>query len=335
MAKCLVVGGTGYVGRELCRQLAGRGDEVTNFGRSRPPASLPGTWVQGDLTDSHAMQEALRGYHFDVVHHVASLPGDTGDAGQMVAVNIVGLTNMLVYARDTHVKRFVLSSSCSAYEWYPGTAFNPPDYMPVDEEHPTRPKDMYSSTKRMQEILAMTFYHQYDLPVTALRLTAVVGPGGRGGGRSWREFAERLNEGTRVQIPHFSLDELCHYVDLRDVARMHIVAGEHPNAVGEIFNCCGPAPTRGSEFVEIVERIVPGIKAETGFPWSMAQGNEIEFDMSKAKDLLDFEPQYTLEDSIRSIKEWVDAGGLEEDAGSAIDGAFEGGVDVSGEANHT
>jgi len=325
MAKCLVVGGTGYVGGELCRQLAGRGDEVAIFGRSRPPASVPGTWLQGDLTDSHTMQETLRGHHFDVVYHVASLPGDTGDAGQMVAVNIVGLTNMLVYASDSHVKRFVLSSSISAYEWYPATAFSPPDYLPVDEEHPTRPKDMYSSTKRMQEILAMTFYHQYDLPVTVLRLTAVVGTGGRGGGRSWREFAGRLNEGTRVQIPHFSLDELCHYVDLRDVARMHIVAGEHPNAVGDIFNCCGPAPTRGSEFVEIVERIVPGIKAETGFPWSMAQGNEISFDMSKAKRLLDFEPQYTLEDSIRSIKEWVDAGGLKEEHPES-DSAYTGGV---------
>ena len=40
---------------------------------------------------------------------------------------------------------------------------------------------------------------------------------------------------------------------LRDVARMHIAAAEHPGAVGEIFNCCGPAPTRGSEFIEIVQ----------------------------------------------------------------------------------
>ena len=78
----------------------------------------------------------------------------------------------------------------------------------------------------------MTFYHQYGLPVTALRLTAVVGPGGRGGGRGWLEFAEMLAAGESVQIPHFSMAELCHYVDLRDTARMHIAAGEHPNAPG-------------------------------------------------------------------------------------------------------
>lgn len=325
MGKHLVVGGTGYVGRELCRQLGDRGEDVFIFSRSKPPDTLPGVWLEGDITQEQTVRAALGDYRFDVIYHVASLPGDSGNPVQMVTVNVLGLTNMLVYARDTEVKHFVLSSSISAYEWYPGTKFNPPDYMPVDEEHPTRSKDMYSSSKRAQEILAMTFYYQYGLPVTALRLTAVVGPGGRGGGRSWREFAEKLREGKSVQIPHLATDELCHYVDLRDVARMHIVAGEHPNAVGEIFNCCGPSPTRGLEFVEIVQRVVPGIEVETGFPWSMAQGSEISFDMSKAKKLLGYEPEYTIEDSIRSIKEWVDAGGLEEDRPES-DNVYEAGM---------
>ena len=328
MSKCLVVGGSGYVGRELVRQLVHRGDQVYVFGRSEQPAGLPGVWVRGDITKADTLQAGLGRHGFDTIYCLASLPGDTGDPVQMVTANVLGLTNVLSYARDTKVERFILTSSISAYQWYPGTRFEAPDYLPVDERHPTRPRDMYSSTKRVQEILAMTFYHQYGLPVVVLRLTAVVGPDGCGGGRSWREFAEQLDEGKRVQIPHFSADELCHYVDQRDVARMHIVAGEHPDAVGEIFNCCGPAPTRGSEFIEIVKGIAPGIKVETGFPWSMAQGGEIAFDMSKAKKLLGFEPEYTLADSIRSIKAWVDAGGLAREKNER-DAAFVGGVDNS------
>lgn len=328
MASCLVVGGSGYVGRELCGQLARRGDELFVIGRSDRPENMPGEWLKGDITQAESIRRTLGDFKFDVIYHVASLPGDTGNPVQMVTVNLLGLTHILVYARDIGVKRFVLTSSGSAYEWYPATKFNPPDYMPVDEEHPTRPKDMYSSTKRMQEILAMTFYHQYRLPTTVIRLTAVVGSGGRGGGRGWREFAEMLKEGKRVQIPHFTMSELCHYVDLRDAARMHIVLGEHPNAVGEIFNCCGPAPIRGSEFAAIVQRVVPGIKVETGYPWSMAQGGELAFDGSKAKRLLGFEPQYTLEDSIRHIKEWVDARGLEEGP-SESDRAYSNGIRIS------
>jgi nucleoside-diphosphate-sugar epimerase len=233
---------------------------------------------------------------------------------------------MLIYARDTEVKRFVLTSSGSALEWYPGTRFNPPDYMPVDEEHPARPRDMYASTKRMQEILALTFYHQYGLPVTVLRLLAVVGRDGRGGARGYRELAEMMRAGEKAQIPHFSKDELCHYVDLRDVARMHIVAGEHPNAVGEIFNCGAALPTRGHEFAAMIEKLVPGIRAEVGFPWSMAQGGEICFSMEKAKRLLDFEPQYTLEDSLQDIKAWIDEGGLDEEQRPPSDDAYSGGI---------
>jgi nucleoside-diphosphate-sugar epimerase len=74
-----------------------------------------------------------------------------------------------------------------------------------------------------------------------------------------------------------------------------------------------------------VKRLVPGIKVECGFPWSMAQGGEISFSMEKAKKLLGFVPEYTLEDAIRSIKEWVDAGGLTEGSSGARE-SFGGGV---------
>ena len=165
----------------------------------------------------------------------------------------------------------------------------------------------------MQELLALTYYYQFKVPVTILRLTAVVGPSGKGGGRSWREFAESLAEGKRIQIPHFSLEELCHYVDIRDVARMFIAVAEHPKAIGEIFNCAGPEPIRGLEFAAIVKNLVPDIRVEYGFPWSMAQGNEIALDMTKAEKLIGFKTKYTMAETIKSIKDWVDSGGLEKE----------------------
>ena len=312
MQTVLVTGATGYVGREIVRQLLAAGKQVTALGRTAPDEPMP--FVQADLTEAAALQAALKDKAFDAIIHVASLPGDTGDPQMMLRVNVNGCLNMLGYARASGAKRFVLSSSISAYEWYPATKFNPPEAMPVREDHPCRPKDMYSTTKRMQELLAMTYFHQYHVPTTALRLTAVVGPRGRGGGRGWRDFATKLAEGKSVQLPHFSAGELCHYVDYRDVAAMHLAAAQEAGAVGEIFNCCGPGPTRGSEFAAAVQALVPGIKVEYGFPWSMAQGGEIAFDMSKAKRLLGFVPRYSLADSLRSIKDWIDAGGLTETA---------------------
>jgi nucleoside-diphosphate-sugar epimerase len=314
MEKYLVTGASGYVGREVVQQLLDSGKQVTALDLIPPDQDIP--FVKADLTDPIALEKALADRGFDRILHIASLPGDTGDPQQMVRVNVNGCLNMLEYARKTNVKRFVQTSSISAYEWYPATKFNPPDYMPVDENHPLRPKDMYSSTKQIQEILVMTYYHQYGLPASILRLAAVVGPYGRGGGRGYREMAEQLAEGKCVQVPHLSAEELCHYVDVRDVARLQITLAEHPAAVGQIFLCAGPKPVTGFEFVEIIRRLVPGIQADFGFPWSMAQGGQIAFDMSKAKKLLNFEPKYTLEDSIASIMEWVHTGGLK--SGQAV-----------------
>ena len=321
MKPVLVTGAAGYVGRQVVRHLLDSGLEVLGLERISKNRDCPS--VQVDLTDGEAVMRRLSDHSVDSIMHLASLPGDTGDPRQMVAVNVNGCLNVLEYARRSGVKRFILASSISAYGWYPATRFEPPDSLPVSEEHPCRPKDTYSTTKRIQEELALTYYHQYGIPVTVLRLTAAVGPRGRGGGRGWRDFAQQLAGGTKVQIPHFSAEELCHYVDLRDVARMFLAAANHPDAVGQIFNCVGPGPTRGSEFVEIVRRLAPGIETEFGYPWSMAQGGEISFDMTKARRLIGFEPIHSMSDSIASIKDWVDAGGLAE---QVSDLAYEAGV---------
>ena len=325
MDNLLVTGASGFVGRAVVAQALKEGKLVTGLGRNRPELDI--AFIECDLTDEARLESALADKSFTRILHLASLPGDTGDPQQMVRVNVNGCLNMLECARKMKVRRFVLASSISAYEWYPGTKFNPPDYMPVDENHPCRPKDIYSTTKRMQELLVQTYHHQYQLPTAVLRLTAIVGPQGRGGGRGWREFAEKLDEGKRVQIPHLSANELCHYVDIRDVARMFLVVADHPQAVGEIFNCCGSSPTRGTEFIQIVQNIVPGIEVEVGFPWSMAQGREIAFDMSKAKRLLGFEPTYTLADGVQSIKDWIDADGLKGEARAQADRAYGAGVE--------
>lgn len=308
MNRVLVTGATGFVGRVLVEYLRAQGADVVGLGRGRPESGTD--FIQADLTDQRQLERALSVHTFDTIIHLASLASDTGDPSQMVKVNVDGFHNLLEIARRMDVRRFLVASSISAYQWYPATKFSPPDYLPVDENHPCRPKDMYSATKYIQELLSTTYYVQYGLPAVILRLTAVVGPAGRGGGRSWRQFAEQIALDRRAVLPHYSAKELCHYVDIRDVARMFTVAADHPGAVGETFNCCGPSPTRGHEFAEIVKTVFPGVEIKYGYPWSMAQGGEIVFDMGKAERLMDYRPRYSLEDSILSIKEWIDSGGL-------------------------
>lgn len=319
----LMTGTGGFVGREVASHFLDSGYTVVALGRSNPQLDLE--FVRSDITDMKLLRAAVGDRHFDAIVHLASLPGDTGDPAEMVSVNVNGCLNLLEVARKTGVSAFALASSISAYEWYPATEFSPPKYLPVDEEHPCNPKDMYSTSKYMQELLGKTFFHQYGISACALRLTAVIGPDGRGGGRGWREIAEEMAQGRRVRIPHFSPDEVCHYVDIRDVARMFVAALEHQSAAGEVFNCCGPRSISGRQFAETMQAIIPGIEVEYGFPWSMAQGGELVFSMTKAQRLLDYEPHYDVADSLQAIKEWIDSGGLG-NSESAADRKYGSGV---------
>lgn len=308
MARVLVTGGTGFIGRVLVKALIERGDEVSVLSRSKPHEAT--NWIRGDITTVSDVDQCLSIQELDAIYHLASLPGDTGDPRQMVDVNIVGLTNMLRMARKSNVRRFVHSSSISAYEWYPATKFRPPLAMPVKESHPCRPQDMYATTKLMQEQLVTTYQHQYELETAILRVTAVIGPDGSGGGQMWRDFADQIQQGAQVQVPFMAPDELSHFVDVRDVVAMHIQCANHPRASKEIFNCCAEHAIRGSEFAECVRELVPSAEVEFGYPWSMAQGGEIEFDMSKMKDLLGFVPRYTTRDAINHVFDWTQSGEL-------------------------
>lgn len=299
MKTVLLTGASGFVGSAVAELLIDSGKEVTALGRSAPKREM--AYIRADLADGAGLQQALNGKKFDCIMHIASLPGDTGNPGEMLDVNVLGCHNLLEYARSSGTGRFVLAGSISAYEWYPSTKFNPPRDLPVNEEHPCRPKDMYATTKRMQELLAMTYYHQYGVPAVVLRLTAVVGPQGRGGSTVWGGFAKELAEGRKLRIPHLTAEEECHYVDVRDAARMFAAAGEHPGAIGEIFNCCGPKAVKGYELAEMAQSLVPGIEVEYGFPWSMAQGGRISFDMTKAERLMGFRMQYSMDDTVRNM----------------------------------
>jgi len=309
MKTVLVTGSNGYVGQVVAGMLRGRGVSVTGLGTRG--ADMP-DYIAADISDHDGLMGKLKGRGFDAIIHAASLANDTGDPRQMVSVNIVGLQNVLEFARMNEGTRVVIASSLSALEWYPATRFEPPKYLPVDEKHPANPKNIYSSTKLMQEILGLTYYHQYKVPVSCVRLTAVVGPNGQGGGSGYREIAKAMKGGRSVQVPHFSAEDTCHYVDIRDAARLLIECAENPAADGEVFNCCGAdAMTSGADFEAIMKKLVPGIEVEFNFPWSMAQGGVVYFSMEKAKRVLGYEPVYTLEDSLASIKEWYEAGGLE------------------------
>ena len=299
MPQSLVIGGSGFVGRTLVEQLIARGEKVTVISRRPPPSDAE--WLALDITDAEALARALNGRQFDAMHHTASLPGDTGNPEEMMRVNVAGLQTLLEFARYSPSSRFVLTSSISAHGWYPPTPYLEPLALPVGEDHPCWPRDMYCLTKRMQEELALTYFHQFGVPVVILRLPSVMGPNASGGSQAWGDFARQARAGGRVPVPMHSAEEINHYVDVRDVATAHILAATVPQAVGEIFNIAGPKEISGRELAEVIRQLIPASETYYADGWTSAQGHQLYFDIDKAERILGYHPRYGVADSLRDM----------------------------------
>lgn len=148
--KVLVVGGAGYIGSHVCKALLKQGAKVTvfdNLSSGLRGNILPGSvFRHGDILDTRALDEACASRAseggFDGVIHLAALKaaGESMTAPEKYSVhNVTGSLNLLNAVAKHGINYFVFSSTAAVY--------GDPDYLPLDENHPTRPVNYYGHTK--------------------------------------------------------------------------------------------------------------------------------------------------------------------------------------------
>lgn len=166
--KVLVVGGAGYIGSHVCKALLRGGAEVTvldNLSSGlRGNLSPKAVFRHGDILDSRTLDEACAHNGFDGLVHLAALKA----AGESMLVpekysvhNITGSINILNAAARHGIKSIVFSSSAAVY--------GDPEYLPVDEKHPTRPANYYGYTKLAIEGLLDWYARLKGIRFAALR----------------------------------------------------------------------------------------------------------------------------------------------------------------------
>ena len=203
--KIAVTGGAGLLGSHVMRRLSGKADLTSVDMKSPVEANAGlGAHVNASINDYEAMTAAFKG--LDAVIHLAAIPNPREATAELTFKNNVqGAWTVFEAAAEAGVKRVVVASSDSVF----GLSYNPPDwppqYLPVDEAHPTRPTEVYSLSKKVTETIAESYAARGALEVMAIRPCHIIFPRGYG------EFEAR---GADPQNYHFWA-----WVDPDDVAQ--------------------------------------------------------------------------------------------------------------------
>ncbi len=137
-------------------------------------------FLKADISRFEDLVDSIKKYlglgSIEGIVHLAALVGVDEvreRPSRAIEVNVLGTLNMLELARKLDIERFVYASSVAVY--------GEPKYLPVDEEHPTRPINLYGLTKLMGEELLWRYYEDYGIKTIALRYFNVYGPRMRSG----------------------------------------------------------------------------------------------------------------------------------------------------------
>ena len=306
----VVTGGAGFIGSELVRQLAARGDRVVaidnlvNGTRENLADALSDRVVllEKDIRDLDAVTPYLR--EARVVYHLACLgvrhsvhsPRENHD------VNATATLGLLGACRDASVPRFVYVSSSEVY----GTA----RWVPMTEEHPTWPHTVYGGSKLAGECYARAYHDTYGYPTVVVRPFNTFGPRSHHEGDSGEvipKFLLRCLAG-RPMIAFGNGAQTRDFTFVSDTAAGIILAGEEPRAVGQTINL-------GSGREVSINELAARVAAVAGRPDAAVEhdrprpGDVLRLcaDVSRAQALLGYSPRTSLEEGLRALLAWYRA----------------------------
>jgi UDP-glucose 4-epimerase len=248
MALYLVTGGAGFIGSHITEELLRLGEHVRVFDdfstgkreNLRFPeleAKLKTSCeiVEGDVRDSESVCAAMHGV--DYVLHQAALPSvarSVIDPLSSHAVNVTGTLNILLAAREEHVKRVVYASSSSVY----GNSAS----LPKHEKMPTEPLSPYAVSKLAGERYCVAFHEVYDTPTVCIRYFNVFGPRQDPSSEYSAVIPKFITVMLRGERPLICGDGLQSrdFTYVTNVVRANLLACEREEAIGCVMNvACG------------------------------------------------------------------------------------------------
>ena len=306
--RTLVTGGCGFIGSHIVEQLLDDGHSVVvldnlSTGRLQNTAHMGNgelTVIESDVSDYKVISPYFK--DIDWVFHLAALADIVPSIENPLNYhnsNVNGTISVLEASRKSGVKRFIYAASSSCY--------GIPDSFPTNESAAIRPQYPYATTKYVGELYAMNWNRIYNLPVTSLRFFNVYGTRSRTSGTYGAVFgvflAQKLTNQPFTVVGDGTQTRDFTYVS--DVANACIGAAKSDRVIGEILNV-------GSGNTYSVNKLVDLLGGDKVYiPKRPGEPDCTFADITKIKNLLDWEPKVSLKEGVHrmldNIDYWKDA----------------------------
>jgi len=306
----LLTGCAGFIGARVGEMLLARGDRVVGVDnlndyydvRLKRHRLQALTVARGfefheiDIEDRTALERIFDEYRFDAVINLAARAGVRASIDSprvYLTTNALGALNLLELMAEHGVSHFVMASTSSLY-----AGAKMPFLETTDVTHPISP---YAATKLAAEALAQTWHHLHGLKVAILRYFTVYGPAGRPDMSPFR-FIEWIRREEPIRLfGDGSQTRDFTYID--DIARGTIAALDVDGC--EIFNLGGGnEPLSIWGMIEIIEEVLGKQARIEHLPQNKADMQDTAADISKARKLLGWQPQFSPQEGLRRAVAW-------------------------------
>jgi nucleoside-diphosphate-sugar epimerase len=312
MAHYLVTGAAGFIGARTSTMLIEQGHTVVGVDnlndaydprmkeyRLKKLQALNGfEFVRDDISDKGILHRpsAIVRRPFDGVINLAARAGvrfSVENPWVFLESNVMGTLNMLELCRHSGCKKFILASTSSIYG-------ENPEYPTPETASSSEPMQPYAASKKGAEALAHSYHHLFDIDVTVVRYFTVYGPAGRPDLAIFR-FVKWIMEGEPIRINGDGKQSRGFtYVD--DIARGTIAALKPLGY--EIINLGGHEVISINGLVELIEELT-GKKANVQYgPPNLADMFMNQANVTKAREMLGWNPQVNLTEGIGNLIEW-------------------------------
>ena len=300
--KILVTGGAGFIGSHVTEALLKRGEIVTvldDFNdfydpalKRRNVAGFPRV-IEGDIRGK------LPAEKFDAVIHLAARAGVRPSLAQprlYSDVNIAGTQNLLEFARESGIRKFVFASSSSVY------GVN--QKIPFSEDDPIfKPISPYAATKLAGEALCHVYHHLYGLDMVCLRFFTVYGPRQRPD-LAIRKFTQAILAGKPIDVFGDGSTRR-DYTHIDDILQGVLAALDRKLGY-EVINL---GESRTVELRELISLIEKATGKSAKLNWQPLQPGDVPVtfaDIAKGRRLLDYNPRVPIEDGIARFVHWYE-----------------------------